>query len=147
MSAGRVRAYVCDLYREAYDAACSAQCPLLDIRIIPPKRKISKQSTNSSLSTASVGDGNPAAWPDALSIETSPDLEVILSDETLTTLEKINEERISTGMRAIQFISLEDVASKAYCSEYYYAEDARADIPSFTNVSTHLLNTCQDLCA
>lgn len=46
----------------------------------------------------------------------------------------LNAERIRAGFPGVRVVSLEYEARKAYRPDYFYAEDATAEIPSFTNV-------------
>lgn len=151
MPSGRVRAYVSNLYQEIYDAACAARRPHLDIRVLLPQEAASGRcetggirtdssllmptavsSSRSSGALSAVGCG----WVTRDLAELEPDLQVLLTDEPQEHhFASLNAERVRVGFSALNTISLQEVARRAYKPEYFYAEDVTADIPNFTNVS------------
>lgn len=153
MPAGRVRAFVSHLYQEVYDAACAARRPYLDVLVLLPKEamsnargrdSVSASVSESSMTNAAVSDAAPGSdnmtdpkrsWVTREEVERHPDLQVILSDvfhDHYATI--LNAERIRAGSPRVATVSLKDIASKAYRSDYFYAEDATMDIPTFANV-------------
>lgn len=76
-------------------------------------------------------------WATREVVELDPALEVLFSDEPRDgdRVETINAGRRLAGYPALQFFSLESVASGAYKAEYFYAENPLASIPTFSSVS------------
>ena len=76
-------------------------------------------------------------WATREVVELDPGLEVLFSDESRVgdRVETINAGRRLAGYPDLRFVSLESVASGAYKAEYFYAENALADIPTFSSVS------------
>lgn len=146
MPAGRVRAYVSNLYQEVYDAACAARRPHLDVRVLLPKEAASGGTDTASLSSApsvftatgAVDDGVVGArgeWITKDGAELEPDLQLLLSDEPQGHhLAALNTLRVRAGLAAVQTVSLEEVAKRAYNPDYFYAEDMAMEIPRFKNV-------------
>lgn len=75
-------------------------------------------------------------WATREVAELEPDLEVLFSDALPDgeQQEAVNDGRRLAGYPALRFCSLEGVASTAYRAEYFYAENSRADIPTFSSV-------------
>ena len=76
-------------------------------------------------------------WATREVAELEPRLEVLFSDEPRGSdrVETINAGRRLAGYPELKFFSLDSVAGRAYKAEYFYAEDVRADIPTFSSVS------------
>lgn len=78
-------------------------------------------------------------WATREVAQLEPEVGVIFSDDPRDRdddrLETINAGRRLAGYPELKYFSLESVASRAYKSEYFYAEDVRADIPTFSSVS------------
>eukprot|EP00903_Cladosiphon_okamuranus_P006914 g6729.t1 len=76
-------------------------------------------------------------WATREVAELEPGLEVLFSDETRGSdrIDMINDGRRLAGYPELKFVSLVSVASRAYKAEYFYAEDVRADIPTFSSVA------------
>ncbi|CAN0056558.1 unnamed protein product, partial [Hapterophycus canaliculatus] len=75
-------------------------------------------------------------WATREVAELEPDLEVLFSDALPDgeRQEAVNAGRRLAGYPALRFCSLEGVAGTAYRAEYFYAENSRADIPTFSSV-------------
>lgn len=159
MPPGRVRAFVSHVYQEVYDAACAARRPYLDVLVLLPREAVSNARGHDSLSAlvpessmtnAAFSDGAPGrdsvtdsqsskrskrSWVTKEDVERDPGLQVILSDVFQDYYAaNLNAERIRAGSPRVATFSLKDIASKAYRSDYFYAEDATMDIPTFANV-------------
>lgn len=76
-------------------------------------------------------------WATREVAELEPRLEVLFSDEPRGSdrVETINAGRRLAGHPELKFVSLDSVVNRAYKAEYFYAEDVRADIPTFSSVS------------
>mmetsp|Transcript_22385 Transcript_22385/g.39018 ORF Transcript_22385/g.39018 Transcript_22385/m.39018 type:complete len:371 (+) Transcript_22385:64-1176(+) len=109
------RAYLAELYAQAWDAACLRGKPLLDVRVVAPVRENSC---------------------DKAMLLVSPDLEAVMSCEE-ENMTKINRLRTKKGLKELAFVHFtrERETWQGGGGGVLFMEDASANLPQFSEVA------------